>query len=47
MNLIKGQNQKDAIISVLNEHEHSIDCIKWAPSESCKVIDSAEYNKDT
>jgi len=38
-------NVKDAIIQTLNEHEHSIDCIKWAHAEACRVIDSAEYNK--
>jgi WD40 repeat protein len=45
MERIKQSNQKDAIISVLNEHEHVIDCVKWAPPEACYVIDTADYNK--
>lgn len=36
---VKNQNSKDAMISVLNEHEHVIDCVKWAPYEACVVID--------
>jgi hypothetical protein len=46
MALIKSTNQKDIIISALNEHEHSIDCIKWAPAEACRIIDAADYNKN-
>ena len=34
------------MISVLNEHEHVIDCVKWAPPEACNVIDHADYNKN-
>lgn len=30
-------------MSVLAEHEHVIDCIVWAPNESCKTIDAANY----
>lgn len=40
------QNPKDAMIAVLNEHEHVIDCVKWAPPEACKIIDQADYNKN-
>lgn len=46
MERIKMQNSKDAMISVLNEHEHVIDCVKWAPPEACKIIDQADYNKN-
>ena len=47
MDRIKSSNpQKDATISVLNEHEHVIDCVKWAPPEACKTIDNADYNKN-
>lgn len=45
---IRSKNpEKDAAIQTLNEHEHSIDCIKWAPPEACKIIDQADYNKSS
>ena len=34
----------DAVVQVLSEHEHVIDCIVWAPHEACKTIDGANYN---
>ncbi len=34
----------DAIVQVLNEHEHVIDCIVWAPTESCRTIENANYS---
>jgi WD40 repeat protein len=47
MDRIRSSNpQKDAMISVLNEHEHVIDCLKWANPEACKIIDHAEYNRN-
>jgi len=46
MERIKMNQSKDAIISVLNEHEHVIDCVKWAPPEACSTIDKADYNKN-
>jgi len=33
----------DAIVQVLSEHEHVIDCIVWAPLESCRTIEGANY----
>lgn len=33
-----------AIIQVLNEHEHIIDCIMFAPPEANKTIENANYN---
>ena len=33
-----------AIVQVLSEHEHVIDCIAWAPSEANKIIELAPYN---
>ena len=33
-----------AIIQVLSDHEHIIDCIMWAPPEACKTIENAGYN---
>lgn len=45
---IKSKNpQKDAIISVLNEHEHVIECVIWAPPEACSIINHADYNKNS
>lgn len=34
----------DAIVQVLSEHEHVIDCIAWAPTEACRTIDNANYS---
>lgn len=34
----------DAIVQVLSEHEHVIDCIVWAPTEACRTIDNANYS---
>jgi WD40 repeat protein len=34
----------DAIVQVLSEHEHVIDCIVWAPTEACRTIDGANYS---
>lgn len=34
----------DAIVQVLSEHEHVIDCIVWAPTEACRTIESANYS---
>ena len=31
-------------MQVLSEHEHVIDCIVWAPTESCRTIESANYS---
>jgi hypothetical protein len=43
---IKSANaSKDSIIAVLSEHEHVIDCIKWATPEACITIENADYNK--
>lgn len=45
---IKSSNaSKDAIISVLSEHTHQVDCIVWAPSEACSIIDHADYIKNS
>ena len=34
----------DAIVQVLSEHEHVIDCIVWATTEACRTIESANYS---
>ena len=33
----------DAIVQVLSDHEHVIDCIVWAPLEACRTIEGANY----
>lgn len=35
----------DFIITVIDDHEHVIDCIKFAPEAACKTIMKADYNK--
>ena len=35
----------DFIITIIDDHEHVIDCIKFAPEAACKVIMKADYNK--
>lgn len=34
-------------MTVLNEHEHIVLCVKWATPEACKVIDNSEYVKSS
>jgi hypothetical protein len=34
----------DAIVQVLSDHEHVIDCIVWAPVEACRTIEGANYS---
>ena len=45
MNNSQGIDQKDFIITLIDDHQHVIDCIKFAPETSCKTIQSADYNK--
>ena len=35
----------DFIITVIDDHEHVIDCIKFAPEAAAKTIMKADYNK--
>lgn len=44
MDRIKSANQNDAIVSVLQEHQNIIDCVKWANAEACATISHADYN---
>ena len=39
-----GGGLDDAIVQVLTDHQHVIDCIAWAPTESCRTIDQANYS---
>jgi WD40 repeat protein len=45
LNNSKGVDQKDFIITIIDEHEHVIDCIRFAPETACKTIMMADYNK--
>ena len=40
-----GVDPSDYIITIIDDHEHVIDCIKFAPEAACKVIMKADYNK--
>jgi hypothetical protein len=33
-----GVDQQDFIITMIDDHEHVIDCIKFAPESACKTI---------
>jgi WD40 repeat protein len=37
-------SRADPIVTILNEHEHVIDCIVWAPLESARTIEYADYS---
>lgn len=40
MEKIRQKNaSSEALVSVLKDHEHVIDCIKWAPYEACVTIE--------
>jgi len=30
---------------MIDDHEHVIDCIKFAPESACKTVQMADYNK--
>ena len=37
---IRNKNaHNDAFLQQLKDHDHVIDCITWAPYESCVIID--------
>lgn len=38
-------DQSEYIVTIIDDHEHVIDCIKFAPEASCKIIQLADYNK--
>lgn len=38
-------DQTDYIITMIDEHEHVIDCLKFAPEAARKVIQGADYSK--
>lgn len=34
---------KSQVVATLDEHEHQIDCIAWAPLEAARTIEHSEY----
>ena len=45
LNNTKGVDQQDFIITMIDDHEHVIDCIKFAPEQSCKIIMQSDYSR--
>jgi WD40 repeat protein len=45
LNKTIGVDQTDYIITMIDEHEHVIDCIKFANEAARKIIQSADYSK--
>ena len=44
MNKTQGVDEQDYIVAMIDEHEHVIDCIKFAPDAACQIIQRADYN---
>lgn len=40
-----GGDFSDFIMTVIDDHEHVIDCIRFAPETACRTIMKADYNK--
>jgi len=32
-------------VTIIDEHDHVIDCIKFAPESCCRTIQKADYSK--
>lgn len=45
LNNTKSIDQKDFIMTIIDDHDHVIDCIKFAPEAAAKTIQMADYNK--
>ena len=43
----KGGNldHQDYIMTIIDDHEHVIDAISFAPEAACKIIGSSDYSK--
>ena len=35
------KEEKDGLLAILNEHEHAVDCVRFAPIAACRTIQSA------
>lgn len=38
-------DHQDYIVTIIDDHEHVIDCIKFAPESCCRTIQQADYGK--
>ena len=38
-------DHQDHIVTIIDEHDHVIDCIKFAPESCCRTIQNADYSK--
>ena len=43
LNKTHGIDEQDYIISMIDDHEHVIDAIKFAPDAACQVIQKSDY----
>lgn len=41
--LTSKANTQSCILVALDEHEHQIDCISWAPLDAARTIEQSEY----
>ena len=44
-NKMMSIDQTEFIITMIDDHEHVIDCIRFAPEAARKVIQQADYSK--
>ena len=45
LNNSKNIDHQDFIHTIIDDHEHVIDCIQFAPDTACKIIMKANYSK--
>ena len=45
LNNSKNIDHQDFIHTIIDDHEHVIDCLQFAPDTACKVIMKANYSK--
>ncbi len=45
LSMASGVDQSDYIITMIDEHQHVIDCIRFAPESACRTIEGADYSK--
>ena len=38
-------DQEEFINTIIDDHEHVIDCVKFAPESACQVIQKSDYTK--
>ena len=45
LNNSKNIDQEEFINTIIDDHEHVIDCVKFAPESACQILQKSEYNK--